>query len=731
MGMTPQTEPDRHWLGFSGNADNSRFFPSTQITRSNVGSLEVAWSYPYADTNFSPIVVRGVIYGRARNNSIVALDARTGKEIWIHENMQGMTTRGMNYWESRDGSDQRLIFSVNDYLQEIDAKTGRSIMTFGTDGVIDLREGFSRPASQIGRVQSGTPGEVFENLIILGSAPGEGYMSAPGDIRAFDVLTGRLAWTFHTVPLPGEFGYETWPKDAWKYIGGTNNWGEMTLDAGRGIVFVPTGSPTYDYYGADRVGMNLFANCLIALDARTGKRLWYFQNVHHDLWDFDNNAAPQLTTITHNGRRRDVVALAPKTGYLHVFDRVTGEPIWPIEERPVPKSEMPGEQSWPTQPHQTVVPTFSKQTMTEDDINPHGNVTPEAREQFRQRLRAARNMGLWTPIDFTDTVHIPGSNGGALFGTTAAEPSTGIVYVIAQDNPGVLRLLKPGEGRGGGGGANASPGAAAYQQQCAVCHGPNRAGTENGSSLLDLTARGVDATSIRNTLTNGKGRMAAFPHLSETDVTQLVSYLLNPTSARGGGPGRGGRGAGPAPDFPPGPVVASGPAKVREATGRGRGGTPAYPEGVEQYPQYVINSYGTIGTMMKPPYTQINAYDLNGPEIKWRIGFGDDPALAALGITGTGMTQMRNGIVVTASGVIFGAGGDNYLRAWDSSNGKELWKARFGGAYRGSPAMYVLDGRAYLLLPASGSATAQYAGPNAAPPPGVPSGYVVWSLPAR
>jgi quinoprotein glucose dehydrogenase len=724
------TPGEKSWLGFSGAADNSRYFDSKQINKDNVGALTVAWSYPYADTNFSPIVVRGTIYGRGRNGAIVAIDAKTGKELWIRENMQGMTTRGMNYWESADGTDRRLIFSMNDYLQEIDAATGKSIMTFGTEGVVDLREGLSRPADQVGRMQSGTPGEVFENLIILGAATGEGYMSSPGDIRAYDVITGKQAWSFHTVPLPGEFGYETWPRDAWKYIGGANAWGEITVDAGRGIVFVPTGSPTYDYYGADRPGANLFANCLIALDARTGKRLWHFQNVHHDLWDFDNNAAPQLTTITHNGRRVDVVAMAGKTGYLHVFNRDTGEPIWPIEERPVPKSEMPGEQSWPTQPHQTVVPTFSKQAMTEDDINPHPNVTPEAREQFRQRLKNARNVGLWTPIDFVDTVHIPGSNGGALFGTTAAEPATGMVYVIAQDNPGVLRLLKPGEGRGGA--PNAPPGQALYQQHCAVCHGPNRAGTENGTPLLDVGNR-LDGTAIRATIISGKGRMSPFPHLTQAEMDLLVGYLLNPTvpGNRVGGPGRaGGRGAAPAPTFPPGPVVGSGSAKVRPPAGR-RGGPTPYPEGTATSEQYVINAYGTIGTMMKPPYTQINAYDLNKPEIKWKVGFGDDPTLAALGITGTGMTQMRNGIVVTSAGLIFGAGGDNYLRVWDASNGKELWKARFGGAYRGSPAMYEIDGRQYVLVPASGDPTAQYSGPNATPPAGVPSGYVVWSLPTR
>ena len=329
-----QSSTDRWWPGYGNGPDNSRYFASRQINKTNVTQLQVAWTYPYGDTGGNPIVVGGVVYGRGRNGSVVAVDAKTGKELWVRENMAGMNSRGMNYWESRDGRDQRLIFAMNSLLQELDAKTGKSVMSFGTNGVVDLRVGIDgRDPATIGNIQSNTPGEVFENLIIQGSAPGEGYMSPPGDIRAYDILTGKLVWTFHTVPRPGEFGYETWPKDAWKYIGGTNNWGEMTVDTRRGIAYIPLGSPTYDFYGVDRIGLNLFGTSIVALDARTGKRLWHFQMVHHDLWDMDNNAAPQLTTIRQNGRNRDVVAVAGKTGWLYVFDRVTGEPIWPIEER--------------------------------------------------------------------------------------------------------------------------------------------------------------------------------------------------------------------------------------------------------------------------------------------------------------------------------------------------------------------------------------------------------------
>jgi len=538
------------------------------------------------------------------------------------------------------------------------------------------------------------------------------------------VVTGEKVWQFHTVPHPGEFGYETWPPEAYKYIGGTNAWGELTVDVERGLVFVPTGSPTYDYYGADRPGANLFGTSIVALNARTGERVWHFQLVHHDLWDFDTSSAPQLTTIRHNGVQRDVVAVAGKTGFLYVFDRETGEPIWPIEERPVPVSGMPGERSWPTQPYPTNPPPFSRQTFSEDDINPYPNITPEEREQFREYMRGARNQGLFTPIDFVDTVHIPGSNGGALFGTTAAEPESGIVYVIGQDNPGILRLLRPGEGRGGN--ANLSPGQVIYQRECQRCHGPDRAGTQEGPNLVGITNLLSDAD-ISATIREGMGRMDAFPHLTDSDIADILEFLRTPPGAAGGR-GRG-RNTGPAPVFPPGPVVGSGGARERTGPGPARGTFVPYPEGVPDTPRYVINAYGTIGKHMKPPYTTITKYDLNIPAIVWQVGLGDDPELAALGMKGTGMPQMRYGAVVTDTGLYFAPGGDNKIRAYDTTNGSVLWEGDYAGTFRGTPVMYALDGRQYLLIPAAGNRL--QAGNQAAPgvPEAGPLGYVAFALP--
>ena len=721
-----QAVQDRPWIGYSGSVDSSRHFPNSQINKANVSRLEVAWTYPFSDTVSTPVMARGMLFGRGRNGALVAVDAGTGKEIWVREGMDGMTSRGMNYWENADGSDRRLLFSMNDYLQAIDARTGKVITTFGDNGAVDLREGLGRDAATITRIQSATPGQVFENLILLGSAPGEGYMSAPGHVRAFNVITGAQVWRFNTIPHPGEFGYDTWPPEAYKYIGAVNTWGELSVDPVRAIAYFPTGSPTYDYYGADRPGANLFGTSLLALDARTGKRIWHFQLVHHDLWDFDTSAAPQLTTIQHAGKARDVVALAGKSGFMYVFDRATGEPVWPIEERPVPVSGMPGEKSWPTQPFPTVVPPFSRLTFSEDDINPFNNITPEERGAFREKVRGTKNLGMFTPIDFVDTLHIPGSNGGALFGTTASEPRTGMVYVIGQDNPGILRLMRTGEPRNRFGGAP-TPGEVVYQRDCQVCHGPNRSGTDSGPSLAEVTTR-LDETAIRATMNGGKGRMPAFPHLTDAETATLLIYLRTPSL----GVPRG-RAALPAPVYPRGPVVGTGGARTRPAVERGSApGRPAaipYPEGVPDTPQYTINEYGTIGKRMKPPYTTITKYDLNIPAIVWQVGLGDDPELAEKGMTGTGMPQMRNGAVVTDTGLYFAPGGDNKIRAYDTANGSVLWTGHYGGTFRGTPIMYAVDGRQYLLVPAAGDRLP--AGNQVAPygTPAGPLGYVAFALP--
>jgi quinoprotein glucose dehydrogenase len=437
-------QPYSNWSHYSGASDSSQYSALTQINRTNVAKLEPAWTYPTGDNNkyfFNPLVVDNVMFVLAKSNSIVALDASTGKEIWTHVSgpeIKIITNRGINYWESKDRSDRRLLFASNHMLRAIDARTGKTIESFGANGAVDLKEGLGRDPKTLTLVQSITPGRVFEDMLILGSATNQGYGSAPGDLRAFDVRTGKVVWTFHTIPHPGEFGYETWPKDAWKKVGGANVWSELTLDESRGILYAPTASAKYNFYGADRTGANLFADCLLALDARTGKRLWHFQMVHHDIWDYDDPTAPKLLMLHQNGKTIDAVAQVSKQGFVWVFNRVTGEPIWPIEERPVPKSDMPGETAWPTQPFPTKPPPYARQKFTVDDLSPY--LSPEDRAKFRDQILSARNEGLFTPPGKRDTVQMPGNNGGANWGGAAVDPTKGTLVVVSKDLPSMLKL---------------------------------------------------------------------------------------------------------------------------------------------------------------------------------------------------------------------------------------------------------------------------------------------------
>jgi glucose dehydrogenase len=447
--------PPAAWGQYLGGADSSQFSPLKQINKSNVAKLEVAWTYPTGPGTyiFDPIVVDGVMYVLAQNNSVVALDAGTGKELWVHPNTGAVGTRGMNYWESKDRSDRRLFFINVGFLTAIDARTGKTIDSFGDNGRVNIANGLDRDPPRA--LQTNNPGRIFDNIIITSlPAGGASYDSNPADIHAWDARTGKPVWTFHVVPHPGEFGYDTWPPDAWKTVGGVHNWNEMTIDEKRGIAYIPLGTARYDFYGANRKGNNLFGNSLLALDARTGKRLWHFQMVHHDLWDYDLPVAPKLLTVKHNGKSVDVVAQATKFGFLFVFDRVTGEPLWPVEERPVPQSDVPGEWSSPTQPFPTKPPPFARQSFTEKDINPFATEAEQA--AIRELLANSRNEGLFTPPSLRGSISSPGHNGGANWGMVAVDPSKGFLYVITKEHPTLDKLQLPGQGRGGRGGRGPS-----------------------------------------------------------------------------------------------------------------------------------------------------------------------------------------------------------------------------------------------------------------------------------
>ena len=437
-------DPHAAWRDYGGASDSAQYSSLTQVTRENVARLQVAWTYPIGENKralFNPLVVDDLMYVIGRGNAILALAAATGREVWAYQPPADtvlITSRGINYWESADRTHRHLLFASNHALRAIDARTGKPITDFGTGGSVDLRQGLDRDPRTIALVQSTTPGRVFGDLLILGSATNQGYGSAPGDIRAFHARTGELVWTFRTIPRTGEPGAETWPRDARQTVGGANVWSEFTVDEARGIVFAPTASAKYNFYGADRVGANLYADCLLALDARTGRRLWHYQMVHHDIWDYDAPTAPKLLTIRREGKTIDVVAQVTKQGFVWVFERETGLPIWPIEERPVPASDMPHERISPTQPFPTNPPPFARQSFTPDDLSPY--LSDADRTRFREAMLAARNEGLFTPPARGGTIQMPGNNGGANWGGAAVDAARGTLVVVSKDLPCLLKL---------------------------------------------------------------------------------------------------------------------------------------------------------------------------------------------------------------------------------------------------------------------------------------------------
>lgn len=724
VGCNTKSSKHTTWTHYGGSPDQSKYFNTSQITKENVNQLKVAWVYP-AEGNafyqFSPIVVDTIMYVLGNNSSLVALNALTGKEIWIHEGLQGITRRGINYWESADKKDKRLVFTLNNSLQAINALTGKTITTFGNNGYVDMREGLDRDPTSIRRMQAMVPGVLFDDLVIVGSAPGEDYFSPPGYVRAYNVVTGKLAWTFHTIPQPGEFGYDTWPKDAYKYVGSVNVWSEMTVDNERGIVYLPLGSPTYDYYGADRLGKNLFGDCLVALDARTGKRIWHFQVVHHDLWDYDLASAPQLLTVDHDGKKIDAVAIATKHGFVFVFDRETGQPVFPIEEKSFPASQMPGEQSWPTQPIPKVLPTFTRHEVTKETLNPY--FPDSIKQQWLKRLDSARSGLFVPPSDKYETIMMPGALGGASYGNTAANPEKGIMYIMEQDYASIYKLSKVQPPKPNFSAAEANKAKAFYTITCQTCHGKDMVGGV-GPSLVNAGQR-FSYDEFKTIITQGKGRMPGIVHADEQVLSALYRYM-------GGMPSRFNfNRRNSEPQKMTGPVVDSGGAKIPPDKSRGLAMN-EYPAGVIHPADRYTTGYGTDWqALAAPPWASIFAYDLNNGTIKWRQPIGLDSAFSKGDkTTGAPAGTQRKGMVITSTGVVFATGKGGMLYAFDADDGKILWETRLSNESGGQPGMYKINGKEYLVINAN-SSFARDSYDNSKKPGALPKGYVVYALPEK
>jgi quinoprotein glucose dehydrogenase len=688
-------QPDtyRQWPAYGGGPEQMRYSSLAHITRENVGQLQVAWTYDTGEKGglqTQPIVADGVLYALTPSHKVFALRAATGEALWMFDakvKSQG-ANRGVMYWASsrqsgfasaEDGNERRVFAAVSDYVYALDARTGSPIPAFGENGRIDLRRDLGRdPARQSVRLTS--PGVIYKDLMIVGGRVSEGLPASPGFIRAYDVRTGALRWTFHTIPQPSELGHDTWPKEAWTYSGGANNWAGMALDDRRGIVYVPTGSAAADFYGANRTGDNLFANSLVALNAETGKRLWHFQIVRHDTLDRDLPSPPTLATVTSGGKRVDAVVQTTKHGVVYVFDRSNGRPLFPIEDRPFPRSDVPDEVSAPRQPMPTKPKPFARQRLTREMLTTR---TPEAHAWALAEFATFRGGTPFTPLAVgPPTVVFPGFDGGAEWGGSAFDPATSLLYVNSNDIPWTGALAPNDAGRSG---------KAVYLRDCASCHRDNG----EGAPPQIPTLAGIGSRRTRPELTaivqKGAGRMPGFPNLQRDAVARVVEYLVTGNDA-------------PAPARAADAGIDDAVLKYR-FTGYNRFMDP------EGYPAVV------------PPWGTLNAIDLNSGDHVWNIPLGEHPALAAQGMTNTG-SENYGGPVVTAGGLLFiGATiHDRKFRAFDKATGKLLWSTTLPFSGNATPAVYEVDGRQFIAIAAGGGKS---------PTGGSGGVYVAFALPAR
>jgi quinoprotein glucose dehydrogenase len=658
---TSSHTPSIDWRTTGGEPGNSRYSSLDQINTSNVAQLRVAWIYHTADLppdgrgeiQATPIVVDGVLYTTTPALAVIALRADRGTLIWRFDprSTHPHVNRGVVYWEDR--GDRRIFFSAGRGLYALDARTGRPIRTFGDSGSVDLGAGLSRDIGDAYLVAT-SPGVIYKDLLIQGTRVGEDEGSAPGDVRAYDVRTGAIRWTFHTIPHPGEFGYDTWPDGAWQTAGGANSWAGMTVDTARGVVYVPTGSATPDFYGGDRIGANLFANSLLALDAQTGKRLWHFQTVHHDLWDRDLPAAPNLVTVTRGGSRVDAVTQIAKSGFVFLFDRQSGKPLFDVEERAVPPSDLRGERAWPTQPFPMKPAPFARQAITEADITD------------LKRFRSLRRSVFYTPPSREGSIVLPGFDGGGEWGGAAVDPETGVLYVNASDVPWIAAMresarLAPHAGA-------PREGSAVYAAACAGCHGADRRGRDRAPSLAGIATR-LSRNDVGSVIDWGRGFMPSFAALPPEEKRALLEYLgYSITSDTALSIWRRPKGT-------PSPYEFVGYERWRDSAG---------------YPA------------VKPPWGTLSAIDLNTGEYRWRITLGEFAELTARGIPITG-TEQYGGPIVTGGGLVFiAATQDAKVRAFDKNTGALRWEATLPAPGYATPSTFAVRGKQFVVVAAGG-----------------------------